>query len=245
MLNCVIVDDEQFAIDALLKYIGLMPGLRVSGIYTDSLQALQSVSTADNIDLLFMDIDMPSLSGLELASVLRPKTRRLIFTTAHSRYAFEAYEVAGDAFLLKPYSFAKFSTTINRLFTEMEQPSQAVQERDDYFLVKSKADDLAIIRIRYDEIIAFESAQNYIRIHLAGDRTLIAYLTLKDILQLTAARPEFKQFHRAFIISTWNISQIRGNIVQMTNHLSFPVGDLYKKQFSAYLDEKLLTTSRK
>jgi len=245
MLNCIIVDDERFAADALLKYIDLMPGLQVSGIYMDPVQALQAVSSSQDTDLLFMDIDMPNLSGLELAAALRAKTRKLIFTTAHSKYAFDAYEVAGDAFLLKPYSFAKFSTTVNRLFPGEDQPSQQVQNRDDYFLIKSKEDDLAIVRVRYDEVIAFESAQNYIRIHLTGDRILTAYLTLKDVLQLTSSHPEFKQFHRAFIVSTESISQIKGNTIQMNNQLSFPIGDLYKKQFNAYLEEKLFTTSRR
>lgn len=245
MLNCIIVDDEQFAVDALLKYIDLLPNLKVTGIFTDPLQALQMVSSAKDIDLLFMDIDMPSLSGIELAGVLRAKTNKLIFTTAHSKYAFDAYQVAGDAFLLKPFTFANFSTTINRLFPEKSNQNTAPANGNDYFLVKSKEDDLAIVKIKYQDVIAFESAQNYIRIHLTGDKVLTAYLTLKDVLQLTGSRPEFKQFHRAFVISTDNVTQLKGNVIQLSNHLQIPVGDTFKESFSAYLEEKLLVTSRK
>jgi DNA-binding LytR/AlgR family response regulator len=245
MLNCIIIDDEQFAVDALLKYIDLLPYLKVTGIFTDPLQALQMVSSAKDTDLIFMDIDMPSLSGIELAGVLRAKTNKLVFTTAHSKYAFDAYQVAGDAFLLKPFTFANFSTTINRLFPEKSNQNTAPASGNDYFLVKSKEDDLAIVKIKYQDVIAFESAQNYIRIHLIGDKVLTAYLTLKDVLQLTGSRPEFKQFHRAFVISTDNVTQLKGNVIQLSNHLQIPVGDTFKESFSAYLEEKLFVTSRK
>lgn len=248
MLKCIIVDDEQFSVDAIMKYINLTPNLDVVGVYTDPVNALQTISAEDDIDLLFMDIDMPWLSGLELAKALRSKTQKLVFTTAHSKYAFDAFEVEGDAFLLKPFTFGKFSTTINRLFPEKSANStttNTTQIENDYFLVKSKEDDLAIIKIKYSEVIAFESLQNYVKIHLANNKTLISYLTLKDVLQLLKLRQEFKQFHRAFIISTDSISQIKGNTIQMSNGLSFPVGDVYKEQFSNYLEDKLLLTSRK
>ena len=248
MLKCIIVDDEQFSVDAILKYINLTPNLDVIGVYTDPVNALQTISSDDDIDLLFMDIDMPWLSGLELAKALRAKTQKLVFTTAHSKYAFDAFEVEGDAFLLKPFTFGKFSTTINRLFPEKSTGHISTtnpQMENDYFLVKSKEDDLAIVKIKYNEVVAFESQQNYVKIHLANNRTLTAYLTLKDVLQLLKFRPEFKQFHRAYVVSTDCISQIKGNTIQMSNELSFPVGDIYKEQFAGYLEDKLLLTSRK
>ncbi|MGN6177667.1 MAG: LytR/AlgR family response regulator transcription factor [Mucilaginibacter sp.] len=246
MLKCIIVDDEQFSVDAIMKYINLTPNLDVIGVYTDPVNALQTISAEDDVDLLFMDIDMPWLSGLELAKALRSKTQKLVFTTAHSKYAFDAFEVEGDAFLLKPFTFGKFSTTINRLFPEKNSGGMATaQAENDYFLIKSKEDDLAIVKIKYNDVIAFESLQNYVKIYLASGKTLIAYLTLKDVLQLLKPKIEFKQFHRAFIISTDCISQIKGNTIQMSNGLSFPVGDVYKEQFCNYLEDKLLLTSRK
>lgn len=240
MLNCIVIDDEQFSVEAILKYIELIPNLNVAGVYTDPVQALSAVSASQDIDLLFMDVDMPSLSGLELAKALRSKTQKLIFTTAHSKYAFEAYEADGDAFLLKPYTFGRFSMTINRLF-----PVKSDQYgNSDYFLVKSKEDDLAIVRVKFDEVIGFESAQNYVKIYLSNNTVLTAYLTLKDVAQLVRSRPEFVQFHRAFIISIRQIGHIRGNTVQMNNGISFNVGDSYKENFGAFLENKLLVTSR-
>lgn len=250
MLNCVIIDDEQFSVEAIKKYIDMLPKLNIVGIYTDTQLALERVSSDNNIDMLFMDIDMPFMSGLELARVLRSKTQKLIFTTAHSKYAFDAYEAEGDAYLLKPFTFGKFSTTINRLFPnetaeKQSEINQGVNQEDNYFLVKNKEEDLRIVKVLYTDVIAFESARNYIKIYLVSNKILIAYLTIKDILELLGSREGFKQFHRAFIISTDCIHYIEGNTIKMNNNLSFTVGESYKENFTSYLHNKLLRTSRK
>jgi len=246
MLNCIIVDDEQFSIDAIRKYIDMLPRLNIAGIYNDPQLALESITAESNVDLLFVDIDMPMISGLELAKVLRSKTQKLIFTTAHSKYAFDAFEVEGDAFLLKPFTFAKFSTTISRLFPNEPAKRQPDTGGDkDYFLVKNKEEDLRIVRVKYADVIAFESSHNYIKIYLTTNKIIMAYLTLKDILELLGNRDCFKQFHRAFVISTDCINYIEGNTVKMINNLSFTVGESYRENFSSFLSKSLLKTSRK
>ncbi|MFA6084206.1 LytR/AlgR family response regulator transcription factor [Mucilaginibacter sp.] len=246
MLNCIIVDDEQFSVDAITKYIDMLPRMNIVGVYTDPQLALEKVSSESDVDLLFMDIDMPRINGLELAKALRSKTQKLIFTTSHSKYAFDAYQVEGDAYLLKPFSFGKFSTTINRLFPNTTEAKASVSSHEDeYFLVKNKEEDLRIVKVKYKEVIAFESSHNYVKIHLVNNKPVIAYLTIKDILELLGSRDIFKQFHRAFIISTDCISYIEGNTIRMNNNLAFSVGESYRDNFSAYLAGKLLKTSRK
>ncbi len=245
MPSCVIVDDEQFSIDTVLKYARLVPSLEITGTYTDPMAALDLLSRKKDIDLLFMDIDMPGLNGLELASALRAVSRKIVFTTAHSKYALAAYEATGDAFLHKPYSAEKFVSTVNRLLPSRENFEQDGTIEKNSFLVKSKSDQLKIVKVNYNEVIAFESALNYIKIHLTNKTVLTAYLTTKDILDLVKHRPEFIQFHRSFIVSTEEINHIKGNTIQMNNQISFTVGELYKKHFTDYLDENLLMTARK
>ncbi|RKR80542.1 LytTR family two component transcriptional regulator [Mucilaginibacter gracilis] len=250
MLNCIIVDDEQFSVEAIRKYIDMLPKLNIVGIYTDPQTALEKVSLENNIDLLFMDIDMPLISGIELAKALRRKTQKLIFTTAHSKYAFEAYEAEGDAYLLKPFTFGKFSTTINRLFPAeiVPKPIESNQEPnygDNFFLVKNKEEDLRIVKVMYKDVIAFESAHNYVKIYLVSNKILTAYLSIKDVVEILGVRDGFKQFHRAFIISTDNINYIEGNTIKMNNNLTFTVGDGFRENFNAFISNKLLKTLRK
>ncbi|MDN3580926.1 LytR/AlgR family response regulator transcription factor [Mucilaginibacter flavus] len=243
MLNCIIIDDEQFSVEVVTKYIKLLPKLNIVGIYNKPELALDEIKEDDSIDLLFMDVDMPNMSGIELAKALRSKTRKLIFTTAHSKYALDAYEAEGDAFLLKPFTFAKFSTTVKRLFPNESAPKPALNLNDDYFLVKNKEEDLRIIKVNYKDVIAFESSHNYVKIHLADTKTILAYLTIKDVLALIANRPEFKQLHRAFIISTDCISYIEGNVIKMQNNLTFTVGESYRPEFVNYVSNKLFRRS--
>jgi len=120
-----------------------------------------------------------------------------------------------------------------------------IQEADDYFLVKNKEEDLRILKVKFSEVIAFESAHNYVKIHLTSNKVLTAYLTIKDIFDLLGARKGFKQFHRAFIISTDCISYIEGNMIKMNNNLTISIGESYRDVFADYLADKLLMTARK
>lgn len=245
MINCAIVDDEQFSVDALQKYISLFPRLNLRSVYLDPVLALQELSAHPAMDVIFLDVDMPNLNGLDLAVSLRRLTRRLIFTTAHSRYAFEAFEAEGDAFLLKPFSFAKFSSTINRLFP-LEQRSQTPSAKLDasQFLVKNKDENLRMVNVDYRDVVAFESSQNYVQIHLTQGRIITAYLTIKDILDLVRDRQEFLQLHRAYVINIDNIDYIEKELVKMVGKLSFNVGESFRPNFNSLLKDRLVKTSR-
>lgn len=244
MLNCVIIDDEKFSVDAIEKYIELLPKLSIVATYTDSQLALERITADDEVDMLFMDIDMPMLSGIDLAKAVRAKTKKLIFTTAHSKYAIDAFEVEADAFLLKPFTFSKFAITINRLFPS-DSLSSVSANSGDYFLVKNKEENLRILKVRFNEIVAFESLHNYVKIYLNNNKVIVAYLTIKDVLEILHGMEGFKQFHRAFIIATEHINFIEGTTIKMTNNITFTVGDFYRSSFTAYLSNKLLKTYRK
>jgi DNA-binding LytR/AlgR family response regulator len=245
MLNCIIVDDQQFSVDVILKYAKLLPRLNIIEIYLNPKHALENYALHDDIDIIFMDIDMPQISGIELATVMRTHTKKLIFTTSHSMYAFDAYQVEGDAFLLKPFSLAKFTATINRLFpwdhlkNDFRQPDQAP-----HFLIKNKDEDLRIVKVNYEDIIAFESINNYVKIHVSNGKAITGYLNLKDVSELVKNRREFKQFHRAFIISTIHVSYIEANTVFLNNDIYFKVGSKFKRSFGVYISHNLIRTTR-
>lgn len=245
MLKCIIVDDEQFSIDSLLKYIDLSERIEVAQIYLDPTEALNNTSKFNNIDILFLDVNMPNLTGIELARVFRPIVRKIIFTTSFSSYAFDAYEVHADAFLLKPFTYIKFLTTIHHLFTfEPQTGDQEIVSEKDYFLVKNKDEDLKAVYIPFKEVLYFESLHNHIRIHLTDNRTVTAYLTIKDILHLLGNRGDFVQFHRAYIFSIGQIKYISNETITLNNDMSLPVGDRYKENFRQFLSDNLIKTER-
>lgn len=238
MYKCIIIDDEPHAIEGLKGYISQMPTLQLLATYTDPLLALKEIQSLSGIDLIFVDVDMPKINGLELAKEIRSKTKKLIFTTAHTKYAFEAFQVKADAYLLKPYSLGKFIITVNELFPDdndtIEQPV-----KNDFFFVKSKDDDLKILKIKYADVIAIESKQNYIMIY-TSKKNILTYMTLSEIAKILKPMPNFMQLHRSYLINQDHIEMIDGNLVKMVNEIRITVGDSYRNEFNAFIIKGLI-----
>lgn len=124
MLKCIIVDDEIHAIETLKEYIICIPELELVGIYDNSVTAIRAINSNEKVDLIFMDVDMPKISGLQIAMQVRSKTDKLVFTTAHSRYAFEAFGIDANGYLLKPFSLAVLLKTLYKLFPLEQRENQ-------------------------------------------------------------------------------------------------------------------------
>ena len=160
-LQCIIVDDDIHSITGLKSYIQLLPQLELTSTYTDSLQALTEISNSAQIDIIFMDVDMPMINGIELSKAIKHKGHKLVFTTSHPKYAYDAFELHANDFLLKPYTFARFAETINRLFPKQRlKKISEKQGSEEYFFVRNKNENNNLIRICYVEILAIESLQN-------------------------------------------------------------------------------------
>lgn len=244
MYKCIIVDDEPHAIEGLERYITAIPELEIVARYTDPVKALIEIASGDFVDLILLDVDMPGVTGIELAKEVRQKTDKLIFTTAHSKYGYEAFEVEADAFLLKPYSLSKFISTIAKIFPKKKQAITDTDGSDDFVFVKSKEDNLKLIRINFRDIIAVESKMNYIQIH-TKTRSITTYMTLSEIGKKLLTIEGFMQFQRSFVIARDHIDYIEGNSITMSNGTRITVGEYYRKYFNEFVDTKLLKTRRK
>ncbi|MDB5086735.1 MAG: Two component transcriptional regulator, LytTR family [Mucilaginibacter sp.] len=242
--KCIIIDDEPYAIEGLKNYIGSIPNLSVFKSYTDPVQALIELAASDMVDLILLDIDMPKITGIELSREIRQKTRKLVFTTSYTQYGYQAFEVEADAYLLKPYTLSKFAATISKLFPKEEKFRLEGNVTDDYFFVKNKDDHLKIVKIRYDEVIAVESKQNYVMIHTPTKKVL-TYMSLTEISKIFRPVRKFEQFQRSFIIGKDHIDSIDGNTIKMVNGLQITVGEYFRKDFSTFLSEKLIKARRK
>lgn len=245
--KCIIIDDEADTIAGLETYINALPELILLKSYTDPLLALKEVSRNEAVDLIFLDVDMPKLTGIELAQVIRSKTSKLVFTTAHDKYAYEAFEANADAYLLKPYTLGKFVITINKLFREQQpiiaQSNATPAVAKNFFFVKSKEDDLRILKIKFADVIAVESKQNYVMIYTQS-KNVLTYMSLTEIAKILLAIPGFMQLHRSYIINQDHIENIDGSYVKMLNGTRITVGDLYRKAFNAFVAERLIKAGK-
>lgn len=243
-LKCIAIDDDIHAINGIKSYLSRLSSVELVKVYTDPLQALTEITGHGDVDIIFMDIDMPMISGIELSKAIQHKTGKIIFTTSHSKYAYEAFELNASAYLLKPYTFARFAETINRLFPRSPSlPLISVQQEDDYFFVRNKTEKNTLIKIRYCDIIAIESLQNYVRIYTINE-SIVTYISLSEIKIILQHYPNFAQAHRSFIIAKNHIEKVEGSALKMINNLTINVGNSYRDEIQEYIKEKTIRTSR-
>lgn len=221
MINCIIVDDEQHAIDILDHYVKQTPMLNLVATFNNPLEALQLLGK-QKIDLVFLDIQMPELSGIDLIRSIQGRSK-VILTTAYSEFALEGYELYVVDYLLKPVRFARFLAAVQKA---IEQLGPAGQEADDHIFVKTEAKG-KLLRINLAEIDFIESMKNYVAIHRGGQKTLV-YTSMKE-LEEHLPKKQFIRVHKSYIIPIGHISGIEGNMVRLKN-VPTPVliGDNYK-----------------
>lgn len=243
-LKCIVIDDDLHAIKGIKLYIDTLSNLELIQSFSDPIQALNEITAGNAVDIVFMDVDMPMISGLELAKAIRHKTDKLIFTTSHSKYAYDAFEMHASAYLLKPYTFARFAETINRLYPHTPNvPNLSIKREDDYFFVRNKSENNTLIKVRYTDIVAIESLQNYVRIFTLND-TIISYIALSEIKIILQDYPNFAQAHRSFIIAKNYIEKVEGNVLKMINDLTINIGNSYREDIQDYIKEKTIKTNR-
>ncbi|EDM38452.1 two-component response regulator [Pedobacter sp. BAL39] len=240
-LNCVIIDDEKHAVELLAEYVSAMPNLQLLKSFTNPLHALLDISAADQIDIIFMDIDMPGMSGIDLSMAVRDKTKYLVVTTAHAKYAYDAFGVQANEYLLKPISMSKFALMIKRLLGEI-QPKITETTVEDFFFIKTdQVQKYTKINIR--DIVMVEGLNNYVKIHTTQE-THIAYLTMKEVEAKLNGGQSFVRVQRSFIISMNFITKVEGYTIFLNNKTEVPLGVTYKKQFLTYLGEKTMKSKR-
>ena len=229
-LNGAIIDDEPLALEMMSDYVQKTPFLTLTGAYNSAVQAIKTIRE-NPVDLLFLDIQMPELSGLEFAKVL-PKRTKVVFTTAFPQYAVEGYEVEAFAYILKPISYEAFLKVAKRAYDWFSQSEKAKNYAKDRFIfVKS---DYKLVRIDLDDILFIEGLKDYVRIYTEnGDKimSLMNMKTLEDFLP----KPEFLRSHRSYIVHMNKVKcldRFRMNIGE--NYI--PVSESYKDVILAYLD---------
>jgi DNA-binding LytR/AlgR family response regulator len=238
MTTCIIVDDEQHAIDVLEHYIKQIPSLQLLASFTNPLQALQSLNN-EKVDLLFLDIQMPEISGLDFIRAIRGRSK-VILTTAYSEFVSEGFELEVEDYLLKPIPFPRFLKAIQRLQSPSSSlgASAADTTIDDYFFVKTELKG-KMLRINFSDIDYIESMKNYVAIHHNGIKTM-ALLTMKDLEERLPAA-WFLRIHRSFIIAVDKITAIEGNTVLLRNvKEGILLGDTYRPAFLEKMRGKIL-----
>lgn len=241
-LNCIAVDDEPLALGLVCKFIEQTPFLNLVGRYAGALDALKAIHT-QKINLIFLDIQMPDLNGIELARVLDkgPEKPRIIFTTAYNQFALEGYKVDALDYLLKPFNYEEFLRAAQKALNYAEligkAPAQAsplaeMERADDNFLFLKV--EYQLVRIALDDILYIEGLKDYVKVHLKGVEKAMLSLTSLKALEEKLPSKRFLRVHRSFIVALDKINTMTKNSLQI-GKMNITVGDQYKEAFGQFL----------
>ena len=235
IINCAIIDDEPLAAGLLKSYAEKTPFLNLIGTYGSAVEAMKELRN-NPAHLLFLDIQMPELSGIEFAKIL-PKETKVIFTTAFEQYAIEGYKVSALDYLMKPVSYEEFLKAANKALDWFcVSQKRQTYAADRFMYVKS---DYKLVRVALDDILYIEGLKDYIRIYLADGQKVMSLMNMKK-MEDYLPRPEFLRTHRSYIVHMSKAEAIeRFRIVFGDQYL--PISDSYKEDVQQYFDSHTLS----
>lgn len=221
-MNCLIVDDNILALSVLKKVISMEPSLTIIGECFDALEAYKQVQLSD-IDILFLDIEMPGMSGIELVKSLGDKRPMVIFTTATTDYAAEAFDLNVVDFLIKPVSPSRFLQAVEKAKRMLQTKGLSVTDKEDEFVFIR--DSNIVRRVKVSDILYMEARGDYVRINLT-DQTYSIHSSLKSVEE-KLSKSVFLRVHRSFIINVSRIDTIEGGTLIVHRNM-VPVSDAYR-----------------
>ncbi len=207
-LKCLIIDDEPLAREGLEDFVAQTPFLELKGSLGSAIQALEFLKS-NSIDLMFLDIHMPDMTGLELMKALN-NPPKVIFTTAYREFALDGFDLNAVDFLLKPFSYARFLKAIDKI---VSPENIKVVEGHDYIFIKSEG---LLVRVPIDDITFVETAKDYVFVHTLSDK----YLTLVSLGHIESQLPEskFMRVHRSYLVGLKHVKKIEGSLLYVENH---------------------------
>lgn len=228
--RCLVVDDEPIARKILLTYIGQMPLLQVAAERINALSAIDYIRTNSGTDIIFLDINMPNLSGLQLLKIVQPQ-QPVIFTTAYAEYAVESYELNAVDYLLKPFSFERFTKAVYKAIDVLTAASRIITpDKGEKKIVYIKSDGTNY-PVCVDDIVYCEAKKNYTMVVSKNEQRLMPLIPLSKFENILAeAGGEFLQVHRSFLIARKSITAIRAANV-IINNFEIPIGIQYREKF--------------
>lgn len=242
MINCLIVDDEQHAIDILMHYVSQTPYLSLIATTINPMEALQIVNT-QKVDLIFLDIQMPELTGIDFIKAIQGKAD-VILTTAYSEFALESYELDVVDYLLKPIRFPRFLQAVQKVMkeateAELNSPLSSGQVvADDYIFVKTESKG-KLLKINLADIDYIEGMKNYVAIHRGGQKTLV-FTSMKE-LEERLPHKQFLRVQKSFIIPISKITGIEGNLLRLKNVTAeIQIGENYKADLMEIIRNKMI-----
>lgn len=244
MIRCITIDDEPLALAQIKAYISKISFLEHVAEFSNAIEAQQFLES-ESVDLIFVDINMPDLTGTDFVRSLTGQRPLIIFTTAYSEYAVEGFKLDALDYLLKPFSFADFSRSANKALSlyelikgnaessSTESEAESTENDDEHISIRA---DHKVSLIKVRDIIYIESAGEYVRLHLADGTRIMTLFRIKNI-EATLPSDMFMRVHRSYIVNLKCVTGYARGRVFLNNNEYVPIGENHKEQFQSYIRE--------
>lgn len=238
-INCIAIDDEPLALERIEKMIHQVPFLNLLKVFDNAIDALEFLKTG-KVQLMFLDIQMDELTGIQMLNILKQKPE-VIFTTAYDQFAIQGYELDVADYLLKPISFERFIKAVEKVHDKIARQSDEstsskeqglALQKSEYFFVKS---GFKLHKVRFDDILCVEGQGDYLKI-ITPKARIMTLQTFKGIEEILPPY-NFIRVHKSYIIAIDKIDSIEGNVIRILD-LQIPVGESYKPGFQSMLDKR-------
>jgi len=226
-MKCIAIDDEPFALELIAGYIQRTPFLELAGTFTNPFKAMSFLMNT-KVDLIFLDINMPELSGIQLLKSLST-TPKVVFTTAYTEYGAESYDYNAVDYLLKPVKFERFLKAVNKVIdisSKENAKNETIKEHDDFIYIKSGTQT---IKVPVDEILYIEGAGNYMTFFTLNKK-IMSLFSMNELIHILP-RDKFVRIHKSYIIAVKHINVIEKSRV-IINKVPIPIGITYREHFS-------------
>jgi two-component system, LytTR family, response regulator LytT len=237
MIKTIAIDDEPLALELIRGYIERTPFLELVGVFDNPFSAMEFISQ-EPVDLMFLDIQMPDLTGTEFVKALK-EGPKLVFVTAYEKYAVESFKLDAIDYILKPFSYEEFlqaAMKVQHLLSLESRGIEQIEFNSDFLFLKS---DYKVRRIRFDNILYIEGLKDYIRVFTAGEPNPILSIGTLKTMESRLPAAKFMRVHRSFIVNLDKIETIeRSRIIFGKEYI--PIGDQYKDKFQEFLGKNFL-----
>lgn len=220
-LKCIAIDDEPLALKLIEGYISRVSTLELIQTFDDAVSGAEFLRN-NKVDILFLDINMPDISGVDLARSLANKPF-IIFTTAYKKFAYEGFELEAVDYLLKPIEFSRFSKAVQKATALYQQKNQVKAPENEFLFVRS---EYRMLKIDINTIEYIEGLEDYIKIHIINSKPVLTLMTMKSAMEKLPAS-KFKRIHRSYIIATGKVVSILNKKVTLASSKELPVSDTY------------------
>ena len=225
-MNCIVVDDDKMSLRVIEEYVGKSDGLNLTGSFSNAIDAINLIKSDKSVDLVFLDIEMPEMTGIDFMNNLDNPVQ-VIIISSKEKYALDAFNYDVTDYLLKPITYSRFFKAIDKAVIRYNRDRLDNQKTDEIFIKKGSS----LVRIKFDEILWIEALENYVILNTSSDKLTI-HFTMKAIEKRLPSK-KFIRIHRSFIVNTSKISVIQDNSVEIKVHgetINIPIGKSYKDQ---------------